>query len=63
MLPKPATTVRKRPKQERSQATVEAILTATTRILTECSQCLLSPYVEHIATSKIANHTEIHQIC
>jgi AcrR family transcriptional regulator len=35
MLPKPAATVRKRPKQERSQATVEAILTATTRILTE----------------------------
>jgi AcrR family transcriptional regulator len=35
MLPKPTTTPRKRPKQERSQATVEAILTATTRILTE----------------------------
>jgi AcrR family transcriptional regulator len=35
MLPKPAATVHKRPKQERSQATVEAILTATTRILTE----------------------------
>jgi AcrR family transcriptional regulator len=35
MLPKPFATVRKHPKQERSQATVEAILTATTRILTE----------------------------
>lgn len=35
MSPKPAATVRKHPKQERSQATVEAILTATTRILTE----------------------------
>jgi AcrR family transcriptional regulator len=35
MSPKPATTPRKRPKQERSQATVEAILTATTHILTE----------------------------
>jgi hypothetical protein len=35
MLPKPAATVRKHPKQERSQATVEAILTATARILTE----------------------------
>jgi AcrR family transcriptional regulator len=35
MLPKPTATVRKHPKQERSQATVEAILTATTRILTE----------------------------
>jgi AcrR family transcriptional regulator len=35
MLPKPAPAPRKRPKQERSQATVEAILTATARILTE----------------------------
>jgi AcrR family transcriptional regulator len=38
MLPKPAATaatVRKHPKQDRSQATVETILTATTRILTE----------------------------
>ena len=32
---KPSATPRKLPKQERSQATVEAILTATTRILTE----------------------------
>lgn len=35
MLHKPSATPRKLPKQERSQATVEAILTATTRILTE----------------------------
>jgi AcrR family transcriptional regulator len=35
MLPNPALSPRKRPKQERSQATVEAILTATARILTE----------------------------
>jgi AcrR family transcriptional regulator len=35
MQHKPLATPRKRPKQERSQATVEAILTATTRILTE----------------------------
>jgi AcrR family transcriptional regulator len=35
MLPNPAPTPRKRPKQERSQATVEAILTATAHILTE----------------------------
>jgi AcrR family transcriptional regulator len=35
MLPSPAPAPRKRPKQERSQATVEAILTATARILTE----------------------------
>ncbi len=35
MQPKPLSTPRKLPKQERSQATVEAILTATTRILTE----------------------------
>jgi AcrR family transcriptional regulator len=35
MQPKPLPTPRKLPKQERSQATVEAILTATTRILTE----------------------------
>lgn len=35
MSPEPAATPRKQPKQERSQATVEAILTATTHILTE----------------------------
>ena len=35
MPPKPSTTPRKQPKQERSQATVEAILSATTHILTE----------------------------
>jgi AcrR family transcriptional regulator len=35
MQHKPSATPRKLPKQERSQATVEAILTATTRILTE----------------------------
>jgi AcrR family transcriptional regulator len=35
MQHKPLATPRKLPKQERSQATVEAILTATTRILTE----------------------------
>lgn len=35
MQHKPLTTPRKLPKQERSQATVEAILTATTHILTE----------------------------
>ncbi len=35
MLQKPSATPRKLPKQERSQATVEAILTATTHILTE----------------------------
>jgi AcrR family transcriptional regulator len=35
MLPNPSPEPRKRPKQERSQATVEAILTATARILTE----------------------------
>lgn len=35
MPSKPPATPRKRPKQERSQATVEAILTATTHILTE----------------------------
>jgi AcrR family transcriptional regulator len=35
MLPNPAPEPRKRPKQERSQATVEAILTATAHILTE----------------------------
>jgi AcrR family transcriptional regulator len=35
MSQKPAATPRKQPKQERSQATVEAILTATTHILTE----------------------------
>jgi AcrR family transcriptional regulator len=35
MLPNPAPEPRKRPKQERSQATVEAILTATARILME----------------------------
>jgi AcrR family transcriptional regulator len=33
MLRKPSATPRKQPKQERSQATVEAILTATTHIL------------------------------
>lgn len=35
MPPKPSTTPRKQPKQERSLATVEAILSATTHILTE----------------------------
>jgi AcrR family transcriptional regulator len=35
MPPKPSATPRKQPKQERSQATVEAILSATTHILTE----------------------------
>jgi AcrR family transcriptional regulator len=35
MLRKPSATPRKQPKQERSQATVEAILTATTHILTK----------------------------
>jgi AcrR family transcriptional regulator len=35
MLPNPAPAPRKRPKQERSQSTVEAILTATAHILTE----------------------------
>jgi AcrR family transcriptional regulator len=35
MPPKPPATPRKRPKQERSQATVQAILTATAHILTE----------------------------
>ncbi|MDQ2096527.1 MAG: TetR/AcrR family transcriptional regulator [Tychonema bourrellyi B0820] len=35
MPSKPPATPRKRPKQERSQATVQAILTATTHILTE----------------------------
>lgn len=35
MPPKPSATPRKQPKQERSQATVEAILLATTHILTE----------------------------
>ncbi|MBD2232998.1 TetR/AcrR family transcriptional regulator [Phormidium tenue] len=35
MPPKPAANPRKHPKQERSQATVEAILTATAHILTE----------------------------
>jgi AcrR family transcriptional regulator len=35
MPPKPSATPRKRPKQERSQATVQAILTATAHILTE----------------------------
>lgn len=35
MPAKPSATPRKRPKQARSQATVEAILTATTHILTE----------------------------
>lgn len=35
MSPKPSANPRKRPKQERSQATVEAILTATAHILTE----------------------------
>jgi AcrR family transcriptional regulator len=35
MLRKPSATPRKLPKQERSQATVEAILTATTHILTK----------------------------
>jgi AcrR family transcriptional regulator len=35
MPPKPSATQRKQPKQERSQATVEAILSATTHILTE----------------------------
>lgn len=35
MPSQPSATPRKRPKQERSQATVEAILTATTHILTE----------------------------
>jgi AcrR family transcriptional regulator len=35
MLSKPTATPRKQPKQERSQATVEAILAATTHILTE----------------------------
>jgi len=35
MSSKPPATPRKRPKQERSQATVQAILTATTHILTE----------------------------
>jgi AcrR family transcriptional regulator len=35
MHSRPLATPRKRPKQERSQATVEAILTATTHILTE----------------------------
>jgi AcrR family transcriptional regulator len=38
MLPKPAATPRKLPKQERSQATVEAILTATTRILNRVAE-------------------------
>jgi AcrR family transcriptional regulator len=37
MLPNSAPSPRKRPKQERSQATVEAILTATAHILTESS--------------------------
>lgn len=35
MLPNPAPSPRKRPKQERSQATVEAILMATAHVLTE----------------------------
>ncbi len=35
MLPQPSPSTRKKPKQERSQATVEAILTATAHILTE----------------------------
>lgn len=35
MPPKPSATPRKQPKQERSQATVDAILSATTHILTE----------------------------
>ncbi len=44
---KPPATPRKLPKQERSQATVEAILTATTHILTEKGY-------DHLTTNRVA---------
>jgi AcrR family transcriptional regulator len=47
MLHNPLATPRKLPKQERSQATVEAILTATTRILTEKGY-------DHLTTNRVA---------
>jgi AcrR family transcriptional regulator len=47
MQNKPLATPRKLPKQERSQATVEAILTATTRILTEEGY-------DHLTTNRVA---------
>jgi DNA-binding transcriptional regulator YbjK len=47
MSSQPSATPRKRPKQERSQATVQAILTATARILTEEGY-------DHFTTNKVA---------
>ncbi len=52
MPPKPSATPRKQPKQERSQATVEAILSATAHILTEAGY-------DELTTNRVAERAGV----
>ncbi|WNZ43607.1 TetR/AcrR family transcriptional regulator [Leptolyngbya boryana CZ1] len=52
MSPKPPATPRKQPKQERSQVTVEAILSATAHILTENGY-------DHLTTNRVAERAGV----
>jgi AcrR family transcriptional regulator len=52
MPTQPSATPRKRPRQERSQATVQAILTASTHILTEAGY-------DHFTTNKVAERAGV----